>query len=372
LNAIYFTNPKLGWAVGRSGNVFFSQDGGTSWHVQQIPYESHIKELVEFQDIYFINETTGWAVSCLGDVVFRTEDSGRNWQVCHTGNKNWLYAIYFIDEETGWIVGERGTILRSDDGGRSWRIQRSDGDQLDILVLHAHSDDELPIAYLTAYYADQGYKVGYIRYTRNDLSTYRLGELRTQEYRATSAYLGGVLNRTMYLCINAGREGFPIPYMYQEWGGWEPSERWMVAAIRTLRPKVIITQETAFDKVSHSVGAYMVVNSIKAAANENQYPYLKEIGLTKWETPKVYFMVWPQLFKKSYNPWTATLRMDEVLAMKSPRLDETYEYIGIHAFTYCQSQGGYLGHHPTEDTVPSDLHLLYSKVKVKTEDDVIP
>ncbi len=370
LNAIFFADRKLGWAVGRGGNVFQSRDGGTSWTLQQIPYKSPIKELVEFQDVYFVNETSGWAISCLGDVVFRTKDSGRTWQVGHTGNRNWLHAIYFVDERTGWIVGERGTILRSDDGGRSWQIQCSDGDQLDILVLHAHSDDELPIAYLTTYYADQGYKIGYIRYTINDLSTYRLGELRTQEYRATSAYLGGVVNRTMYQCINAGREGFPMPYMYQEWGGWSPSERWMVAAIRALRPKVIITQETAFDKVSHSVGGYMVVNAIKTAADKEKYTNFEEIGLHKWNTPKVYLMVWPRLFENSYNPWPATLKMDKVITRQSPRLGKTYEYIGIHAFTYCQSQGGYKGHQQTIDAVPSALHLLFSKVVTKKENDL--
>ena len=309
-------------------------------------------------------------MSYLGDIVFHTEDGGQTWQKFHTGNRNWLHAICFTDEKTGWAVGERGTILKTTDGGRNWQTQRSDGDQLDILVLHAHSDDELPVAYLTAYYADQGYKVGYIRYTRNDLSTYRLGELRTQEYRATSAFLGGVVNRTIYQCINAGRQGFPLPYMYQEWGGWEPSERWMVAAIRALRPKVIITQEMAFDKVSHSVGAYMVVNAIKASGEKENFPQLKGIGFNEWHTPKVYFMVWPRLFENSYNPWPPTLSMDKVLTKVSPRIGKNYEYIGINAFTYCQSQGGYKGHHGTIDSIPTALHLLYSKFPLLNEKDI--
>jgi len=217
LNTIYFVNNNIGWAAGRNGNMFKTNDGGKNWKFQTVPFEKSIKELVEFQDVYFIDKNKGWAVSYFGDIIFRTKDGGETWEVCHTENRNWLHALFFVDDKTGWVVGERGTILKTADGGLSWHQQRSNGDQLDILVLHAHSDDELPVAHLTAYYADQGYKVGYIRYTRNDLSTYRLGELRTQEFRATSAYLGGVINRTMNQCINAGRQGFPMPYLYKKW-----------------------------------------------------------------------------------------------------------------------------------------------------------
>ncbi len=371
LNTVYFVNDKIGWTAGRNGNLFKTENGGKRWHVQKIPFEKDIRELAEFQDIFFIDENKGWAVSCLGDIIFQTKDGGEIWNICHTGNRNWLHAIFFTDDKTGWAVGERGTILKTTDGGSSWHMQRSDGDELDVLVFHAHSDDELSVSYLTAYYADQGYKVGYIRYTINDLSTYRLGELRTQEYRATSAYLGGVVNRTIYQCINAGRQGFPMPYMYQKWGGWESSERWMVAAIRALKPKIIITQETAFDKVSHSVGSYMVVNAIKAAGEKDKYPRLKNIGLDEWQTPKIYFMVSPRLFENSYNPWPKTLGMDSLLSKISPRIGITYRELAIQAFRYCQSQGGYKGVYSTIDTNAEDLHLYKSNIKSPEDEKTI-
>lgn len=371
LNSIYFIDKKTGWTAGRNGNLFKTIDGGKTWNFQILPCKKGIKELVEFQDVHFINKNKGWALSYLGDIIFHTEDAGKTWQVCHTGNRNWLHALCFVDNKNGWAVGERGTILKTTDSGLSWQKQRSDGSELDILVFHAHSDDELPIVHLTTYYADQGYKVGYIRYTRNDLSTYRLGELRTQEFRATSAYSGGVLNRTINQCMNAGRQGFPMPYLYKKWGGWEPSERWMVATIRTLRPKVIITQELAFDKVSHSVGGYMVMNSIEAAGNPAKYPLLQEIGLSTWKTPKVYLMVWPYLFENSYNPWPATLDFSAILDEVSPRLNCKYIDIEMHAFTRCQSQGGYEGYFRVDWRAPCALHLYKSNVNLMKSDNSI-
>jgi photosystem II stability/assembly factor-like uncharacterized protein len=32
----------------------------------------------------------------------------------------WLQGVYFLDENTGWIVGSRGTILATKDGGATW------------------------------------------------------------------------------------------------------------------------------------------------------------------------------------------------------------------------------------------------------------
>ena len=31
-----------------------------------------------------------------------------------------LYNIYFVDENVGFIIGGRGTILKTEDGGKTW------------------------------------------------------------------------------------------------------------------------------------------------------------------------------------------------------------------------------------------------------------
>ncbi len=36
-----------------------------------------------------------------------------------------LHAVHFVDEERGWVVGARGTILRTTDGGRTWEQRPS-------------------------------------------------------------------------------------------------------------------------------------------------------------------------------------------------------------------------------------------------------
>jgi photosystem II stability/assembly factor-like uncharacterized protein len=35
--------------------------------------------------------------------------------------KEWLYALSFADVQRGYIVGARGLVLRTDDGGETWK-----------------------------------------------------------------------------------------------------------------------------------------------------------------------------------------------------------------------------------------------------------
>ncbi len=35
-----------------------------------------------------------------------------------------LTDVFFLDPDQGWAVGDRGAILRTEDGGRHWQVQR--------------------------------------------------------------------------------------------------------------------------------------------------------------------------------------------------------------------------------------------------------
>ena len=33
--------------------------------------------------------------------------------------------VYFLDEKNGWIIGDKGTIIHTTDGGKNWETQNS-------------------------------------------------------------------------------------------------------------------------------------------------------------------------------------------------------------------------------------------------------
>ena len=55
--------------------------------------------------------------------IYWTEDGGESWHKGRTPTERMLYGVSMADSKSGWAVGQLGTILRTEDGGRSWTSQ---------------------------------------------------------------------------------------------------------------------------------------------------------------------------------------------------------------------------------------------------------
>ena len=79
--------------------------------------------------------------------VLLSDDHGASWKQAAVPVQATLTTVRFADEKTGWAAGHLGVILRSDDGGATWHKQL-DGIQAAALVLQAAqtSGDEKAIA----------------------------------------------------------------------------------------------------------------------------------------------------------------------------------------------------------------------------------
>lgn len=65
----------------------------------------------------------GWAVGF--NVILRTDDGGQSWKPHTSGTTYILYSVTFVSPQSGWAVGLGGTILHTEDGGNSWKPQTS-------------------------------------------------------------------------------------------------------------------------------------------------------------------------------------------------------------------------------------------------------
>ncbi len=93
-------------------------------------------------DIEFMNDSTGVIYSYGTGHVYRTENAGLNWTLVHQTDSLYLEQIQFINPTTGWICGEKGTILKTSDGGRTWSDLpvRSDSGNLLLYGMFFHNE----------------------------------------------------------------------------------------------------------------------------------------------------------------------------------------------------------------------------------------
>ncbi len=117
LGSIVFTDIKNGWAAGVNGTMIHTADGGQTW----IKQDSHTTS--NLLDLFFVDSDYGWAVGELGTVI-HTADGGKTWVRQMEGQDAILNDVFFADRETGWIVGEFGTIMHTSDSGMTWTSQQ--------------------------------------------------------------------------------------------------------------------------------------------------------------------------------------------------------------------------------------------------------
>ncbi len=155
LNGITFPSDDLGFACGEGGTILKSSNYGADWE-ELLP---KVDSFITFTDIKFLSSNLGLVVSD-GGRIFRTEDGGANWQnvlqlqgenffriylsggatfVCgakglilksnnggysfrrvNSNTSNLIFNIFFVNQSTGYAVGWNGTILKTSDAGENW------------------------------------------------------------------------------------------------------------------------------------------------------------------------------------------------------------------------------------------------------------
>jgi len=73
----------------------------------------------KLMDVFFINADTSWVVGDRGKIL-HTTNGGEQWNRQTSGTTKGLCAVYFIDSRIGWIVGREGLCLSTTDGGSTW------------------------------------------------------------------------------------------------------------------------------------------------------------------------------------------------------------------------------------------------------------
>jgi photosystem II stability/assembly factor-like uncharacterized protein len=132
LHAVHFLDQQRGWAVGGSGVLLETTDGGATWKSLRRPSEDTLR------DLYFSDEQTGWLVCERSIYLLKTKDEPRTYLMNTTnGGLTWkrvnvigreadarLVRALFTREGRAWAFGEGGLLYTTNDGGTNWARQR--------------------------------------------------------------------------------------------------------------------------------------------------------------------------------------------------------------------------------------------------------
>jgi photosystem II stability/assembly factor-like uncharacterized protein len=103
-NRVYFADENRGWILetGQETGMLATDDGGTHWTF------SDISNGQSLYNLSFVGNN-GWAVGSSG-LILNTTDGGINWHRQDSGVQGYIYDVYFIDANNGWAVGTDGLL----------------------------------------------------------------------------------------------------------------------------------------------------------------------------------------------------------------------------------------------------------------------
>jgi photosystem II stability/assembly factor-like uncharacterized protein len=119
LRSVFFTAADTGYAVGDSGIILKTINGGINW-TPQISGTT-----LSLWSVCFPNANTGYAVGGRDNdintgFILNTTDGGAHWSTQLSGNMYTFYSVYFTDIDTGYAVGVSNTIFKTTNGGSNW------------------------------------------------------------------------------------------------------------------------------------------------------------------------------------------------------------------------------------------------------------
>jgi len=118
---VRFVSSLRGLVVGieRDGGIILStEDGGATW-IPHAPLQTTqaAGTLTGLTAVAFGDALHAWAVGVSG-TIWATTDGGATWTLQPIGSLELLSGVSFIDGNVGWVIGSHGTLLKTTTGGR--------------------------------------------------------------------------------------------------------------------------------------------------------------------------------------------------------------------------------------------------------------
>lgn len=115
------------WAAGDGNHVRFTKDGGKNW--ETVP-DLFLND--KFSVLDFCDEKTGW-IGTRKRLAMTTDGSQTFTQLTLPENYGDISAIYLFNEKTGYVVNTVGRMIKTKDAGATWEDMTIDFTRLGVV-----------------------------------------------------------------------------------------------------------------------------------------------------------------------------------------------------------------------------------------------
>jgi photosystem II stability/assembly factor-like uncharacterized protein/TolA-binding protein len=288
---------KRAFAAGQGGLVV-SADAAGRWGYAPLPFAAELQANCDFHAVAVRDEHV-WVAGRPGSVVLHSADGGGKWELQPTGQALPLHGLFFLDARRGWAVGELGTILRTEDGGKTWQAGHRGGRRAAVLFVHARPA-ALSLDTVAQLGVDDGYLTAAVRVAAADPASATPDRAADgPRLSAAMRQTGGAAGELLWqFPVTAHAAGAPPRTLLAAWdrlhadGAADQLLRQLVLALRVWRPDVVLTDHP--DAVVSGSGADALVaeavrEAFQRAADPRAYPeQLQPLGLALWKPSKLY------------------------------------------------------------------------------------
>ncbi len=270
INDICFIDENLGFAVGDDATILQTDDGGQSWQT------THIGPAWPESGVDFNAATNQqsriWIAGNPGGQVYRYEAGQSGWVRFPVPIPSPITRLQFINMQTGWAISQLGDVLRSDDGGEHWSVQRRGGRGVAILQIADDPSNFCPELF-ARYCTEQGYVGGAIL----------IPDGRTNNPNSLDD-CAQALGRVGNSLIIAAPQSLVDPSTGQL--NANRTREYLVRQIRTLQPRAISiagNRQTSGEQDFRNE----IVAAINDAGNPTRFPeHESQFGLFPWQVSK--------------------------------------------------------------------------------------
>lgn len=109
----------VAYAVGGFGEIQQSLDGGESWQLVTLDWDTLTEGIEPHLYSVDVNDNDVVTISGEFELIIQSKDGGKTWDVRHKGEKS-IFSMYFLASGEGYAVGQEGVMLKTVDDGVTW------------------------------------------------------------------------------------------------------------------------------------------------------------------------------------------------------------------------------------------------------------